>query len=68
MTGSVLSSRRSIAPKGLQGGGNGQKGVNYIIRENGDREDIGSQMTLEMNVGDVFVIETPGGGGFGKQK
>jgi 5-oxoprolinase (ATP-hydrolysing) len=64
MTASILSSRRVVAPKGLHGGGDGKKGCNYILRSDGSKEKITSQMTVEMNVNDVFVIETPGGGGF----
>ena len=65
MTASVLSSRRVVAPQGLQGGGDGEKGLNYVIRSDGNKEEIASKMTVEMDSNDIFVIETPGGGGFG---
>ncbi len=64
MTASVLSSRRVFAPKGLQGGGDGEKGHNYIIRCDRSKKEVASQMTVEMGIDDVFIIETPGGGGF----
>jgi 5-oxoprolinase (ATP-hydrolysing) len=64
MTASILSSRRVVAPQGLQGGGDGKRGCNYIIRSDRTREEVASQMTVEMDVDDIFVIETPGGGGF----
>jgi len=41
---------------------------NYVLRADGGRTDLGSTDKTEMNPGDVFVIETPGGGGFGKVK
>ena len=68
MTASILSSRRVVAPKGLNGGKDGKKGCNYIIRGDRSREEVTSQMTVEMSIDDVFVIETPGGGGFFKTK
>ena len=66
MTAAILSSRRKIAPFGLQGGGTGKTGKNYIERQDGMVENLGSTAIVEMNPGDVFVIETPGGGGYGK--
>ncbi|MFM7439143.1 MAG: hydantoinase B/oxoprolinase family protein, partial [Snowella sp.] len=66
MTAAILSSRRQIAPFGLQGGDTGKPGKNYVERHNGVIENLGSTAIVEMNFGDVFVIETPGGGGYGK--
>lgn len=65
MTVSILSSRRIIPPKGLQGGGDGKPGVNYILFFNGEKQILPPTATVNLNPGDVFVIETPGGGGFG---
>jgi 5-oxoprolinase (ATP-hydrolysing) len=65
MTAAILSSRRKISPFGLQGGEAGMVGKNYVERNNGTREKLGSTAIVEMNSGDVFVIETPGGGGYG---
>ncbi len=64
MTAGILSSRRVIAPQGLKGGKEGQKGRNYIIRSNQTQEYLTNNATVEMNINDIFVIETPGGGGF----
>jgi N-methylhydantoinase B len=50
----------------LDGGESGKVGRNWIKRENGTEENLGNTATVEMQPGDVFVIETPGGGGFGK--
>ncbi|BAZ86989.1 hydantoinase B/oxoprolinase family protein [Dolichospermum compactum] len=66
MTANILSSHRLIPPFGLHGGGSGKVGRNWIKRENGTEENLGNTATVEMNSGDIFIIETPGGGGFGK--
>ncbi|WP_366558169.1 hydantoinase B/oxoprolinase family protein [Okeania sp. SIO3B5] len=66
MTAGILSGHRVISPPGLNGGGNGLVGRNYVERSDGKIEELGSTATVEMNAGDVFVIETPGGGGVGK--
>jgi 5-oxoprolinase (ATP-hydrolysing) len=66
MTAAILASHRRVAPHGLAGGEPGALGRNWIERADGTREELGGTATAAMNVGDVFVIETPGGGGFGK--
>ena len=65
MSAAILSNHRRIAPFGLYGGEPGQVGVNRVERANGDVEILGSCISLDLNPGDTFVIETPGGGGFG---
>ncbi|MFP4222370.1 MAG: hydantoinase B/oxoprolinase family protein [Phormidium sp.] len=65
MTASILSGHRVIPPAGLGGGEPGQVGHNWVERTDGTRMDLGGTATVAMNPGDVFVIETPGGGGFG---
>jgi 5-oxoprolinase (ATP-hydrolysing) len=65
MTAAILSSRRKISPFGLQGGEAGKVGKNYVERRDGKIEKLGSTAIAPMNPGDVFVIETPGGGGYG---
>jgi 5-oxoprolinase (ATP-hydrolysing) len=62
---SILSGRRKVAPHGLAGGEPGALGVNTVIRANGVVEQLAGCDSREMNPGDVFVIETPGGGGYG---
>ncbi len=66
MTANILSGHRRIPPFGLAGGEAGQVGRNWVQRRDGTIEVLGSTATIEMNPGDVFAIETPGGGGFGK--
>ena len=65
MTAAILSSHRVIPPFGLQGGEAGALGKNYVKRSDGTVEELGSTAVAQMNAGDVFVIKTPGGGGFG---
>ncbi|MEG4283681.1 hydantoinase B/oxoprolinase family protein [Microcoleus sp. A006_D1] len=65
MTAGILSGRRVISPCGLDGGEAGKVGRNYVERVDGNVEELGSTASVEMRSGDVFVIETPGGGGYG---
>jgi 5-oxoprolinase (ATP-hydrolysing) len=66
MAAGILSSRRVQAPFGLRGGAAGLPGRNTVIRADGTMEELGSRAEVRMAAGDVFVIETPGGGGYGK--
>jgi 5-oxoprolinase (ATP-hydrolysing) len=61
----ILSSRRRIAPPGLAGGGDGATGINRIERADGRVETLPGTASADLEAGDVFVIETPGGGGYG---
>jgi 5-oxoprolinase (ATP-hydrolysing) len=65
MHASILSNRRRVAPFGLAGGENGATGRNYVLRASGAREDLPACASIEVHKEDVFVIETPGGGGYG---
>jgi len=65
MTAAILSGRRLVRPHGLAGGEPGQPGRNHVERAGGARLDLGPFDQAEMAPGDVFVIETPGGGGYG---
>jgi len=62
----ILSNHRRVAPFGLEGGESGKTGVNRIERADGAVEEFSGTATVQLNDGDVFIIETPGGGGFGK--
>jgi 5-oxoprolinase (ATP-hydrolysing) len=66
MTAAILSGHRVVPPFGLQGGTAGAIGRNSVERREGAIEPLGSKAEVAMNVGDMFVIETPGGGGFGE--
>ncbi|MGZ8305419.1 MAG: hydantoinase B/oxoprolinase family protein [Allosphingosinicella sp.] len=65
MRANILSNRREVAPRGIEGGGDAKPGVNQVIRADGTVETLGATASAEMREGDMFVIETPGGGGFG---
>ncbi|MEA5477703.1 hydantoinase B/oxoprolinase family protein, partial [Pseudanabaena galeata UHCC 0370] len=65
MTAAILSSSRVIPPFGLNGGESGATGRNYVIRKDGAIADLPSTATVQMEMGDTFVIETPSGGGYG---
>jgi 5-oxoprolinase (ATP-hydrolysing) len=66
MTAGILANHRVIPPFGLSGGEAGMVGKNYVERNNGTVEELGSKGVVEMNAEDIFVIETPGGGGYGE--
>ncbi|HET9735067.1 MAG TPA: hydantoinase B/oxoprolinase family protein [Burkholderiales bacterium] len=65
MTAAILSNHRRVPPHGMAGGRPGAPGHNYVLRANGLRVELGPTDRIEMGAGDVFVIETPGGGGYG---
>lgn len=65
MTAAILSGHRVIPPFGLAGGEPGATGRNLVERSQGIVEPLDSKAEVEMYPGDVFVIETPGGGGYG---
>jgi 5-oxoprolinase (ATP-hydrolysing) len=66
MTAAILSNRRRVPPFGQAGGGPGRLGRNAVRRVSGAVEELTATATVTVAPGDVFVIETPGGGGFGK--
>jgi len=65
MTASILSSHRVVPPFGLAGGSDGEVGRNWVERTNGSTDELKGADSTEMAAGDVFVIQTPTGGGFG---
>jgi 5-oxoprolinase (ATP-hydrolysing) len=66
MTAAILSSHRVIQPFGLKGGEPGALGRNWVERADGGVTELTGTDSTEMGPGDVFVVETPGGGGFGR--
>ncbi len=66
MTAAILSGHRAVCPFGVAGGEPGLPGHNWVERADGTREELGGTDQVDMSPGDVFVIETPGGGGYGK--
>ena len=67
MTASILSNGRVVPSFGMAGGKPGAVGVNRVERADGRVELLAHIGSTAMAPGDVFVIETPGGGGFGKE-
>jgi len=67
MDASILSNRRRVPPFGLRGGEPGACGRNYVLRADGRREDLPATASVRLAPGDRFVIETPGGGGYGRR-
>jgi 5-oxoprolinase (ATP-hydrolysing) len=65
MTASILSNGRHAGSFGMAGGGAGLPGRNFIERVDGGVEELDHIGSAVMEPGDVFVIETPGGGGYG---
>jgi 5-oxoprolinase (ATP-hydrolysing) len=65
MTATVLSSHRKTAAAGAKGGKPGQVGLNFVERADGTTTKLAGNDEAEMAVGDVFVMNTPGGGGYG---
>jgi 5-oxoprolinase (ATP-hydrolysing) len=66
MTAAILSSRRRVPPYGMAGGASGALGRNWVQRADGSVTRLEGMDRTEMNPGDILVIETPGGGGFGR--
>jgi 5-oxoprolinase (ATP-hydrolysing) len=65
MTANLLANHRIVAPFGVHGGQSAQVGKNWIERADGTIEHFGATHTAQLEQDDVFVIQTPGGGGFG---
>ncbi len=65
MTVVVVASRRDVAPFGLHGGGDGAPGRQWVERADGSVTPMGGRDRADLAPGDLFVIETPGGGAYG---
>jgi len=65
MTAVIVASRRNVAPFGLEGGDDGAVGRQWVERADGRHEILTGTDSAELQADDVFVIETPGGGGYG---
>ena len=65
MRANMLANRRRIAPRGINGGADAQPGRNWVERVDGSIEELSATASADVSRGDRFVIQTPGGGGFG---
>jgi N-methylhydantoinase B len=66
VTVSLITERRRSAPWGLEGGGSGKPGANWLVRPDGSEEALPDKVTLDLEAGAAIRIETAGGGGWGK--
>ncbi|MDB9971644.1 hydantoinase B/oxoprolinase family protein [Alphaproteobacteria bacterium] len=67
MTAVILSNRRKVAPYGIINGKNALKGINLIKRKGKSIKKLSSSETIDIKPGDIIIIKTPGGGGYGKK-
>ena len=63
----ILANHRIVPPYGMAGGNEAAVGRNWVERVDGSVEELTATDLRVMQPGDVFVIETPGGGGFGPE-
>jgi len=67
MTAVMLANHRRVAPFGMAGGEAAAVGHNWIERANGGVEKFDAAFSTAMQRDDVIVIQTPGGGGYGRK-
>ncbi|MEU5921521.1 hydantoinase B/oxoprolinase family protein [Streptomyces sp. NPDC047141] len=65
MTVALLTGHRRVPPYGMAGGAPGALGENLVERADGTVEHLDGAATTEVGPGDVLVLRTPGGGGYG---
>ncbi|HEX6446139.1 MAG TPA: hydantoinase B/oxoprolinase family protein, partial [Streptosporangiales bacterium] len=66
VTVSTLSQHRRVPPYGLAGGSPGALGHNRVERTDGTVDELAGADSADLAAGDVLVVETPGGGGYGE--
>ncbi len=66
MTVNLIAGHRKIPPYGLSGGESGALGENYVIHSDESVTRLGTKGQVEVGENDLFILKTPGGGGFGK--
>lgn len=67
MTVSLLATRRHAGPPGLNGGGDGATGAQWLEKANGERTALAGTFRIDVRPGEVIEIHTPGAGGWGKR-
>ncbi|MGW2057657.1 hydantoinase B/oxoprolinase family protein [Streptomyces sp. NPDC001840] len=65
MTVALLTGHRRVPPYGMAGGGPGARGANEVERADGTVTPLRGVDSVEVGPGDVLVMRTPGGGGYG---
>jgi 5-oxoprolinase (ATP-hydrolysing) len=68
MTVTLLSGHRRVRPYGMAGGGPGALGRHWIEHPDGSVTALAGCDSAPVGAGDVFVLETPGGGGYGPEQ
>ena len=63
---SLLTQHRTTGPYGLAGGRSGAPGSQVVVRATGERRALASIDSCEVEAGDRLLLETPGGGGYGR--
>jgi 5-oxoprolinase (ATP-hydrolysing) len=66
MTVNIIAGHRVVPPYGIEGGKPGAVGKNYVIHSDARITDLGTKGQIEVVKDDVFVLKTPGGGGYGQ--
>ncbi|MBT7390820.1 MAG: hypothetical protein HN771_05110, partial [Gammaproteobacteria bacterium] len=66
MTVNIITGHRVVPPYGLAGGNSGALGKNYVIHLDNSITELKTKGQIEVSKDDIFVLKTPGGGGFGK--
>jgi 5-oxoprolinase (ATP-hydrolysing) len=66
MQAAILSGHRTVPPFGLAGGGAGKCGRNLLVRKGQQAQELAATASVAVAPGDCIIIETPGGGGYGK--
>ncbi|MCK6438864.1 MAG: hydantoinase B/oxoprolinase family protein, partial [Planctomycetes bacterium] len=64
---SLLGQHRIAGPYGLKGGESGTPARQILIRAGGERVELSSSASAEVKAGDCLILETPGGGGWGRE-
>ncbi|MFP6779134.1 MAG: hydantoinase B/oxoprolinase family protein, partial [Alphaproteobacteria bacterium] len=67
LTAVILSNRRKVSPPGILYGENAQKGINLFKTKNKKIKKLNSSESINVKKGDIIIIKTPGGGGYGKK-
>ncbi len=62
----IVASRRTVAPHGLEGGADGAAGRQWVEHADGTVQELRGSDRASLLPGDVFCLETPGGGGWGR--
>ncbi|MDP7436825.1 MAG: hydantoinase B/oxoprolinase family protein, partial [Candidatus Marinimicrobia bacterium] len=65
MTVNIIAGHRIVPPYGIAGGEPGAVGENYVVHSDKKVTNIGTKGQIEVNKNDIFILKTPGGGGYG---